>query len=691
MIHSWLPRLVLGSILLLPALPLSGQATDTVPNRPPDTTVFRVEGIRVQASRPVTTVGGASAVEATIDSLFVPPAATAEEVLRALPMLYLRTNSRGEAEVTVRGSESRQVAVLVDGVPVTLGWDARTDVSVLPVGAVTDVTVVRGLSTLLHGPNVLGGVVEMSVGRGEIYPERGSLRASLGGDDVGGFSGSATLERPFRAGRTQGVFRVGGSYRDSPGFPLPGGIAEPVTTGDDLRLNTDVSNAAGFAALRLRSDDGQWGSASFSTFSAERGIAAELGADDPRLWRYPEIRRSIIALSGGTGDRETPFGRGDLEASVGIDVGTTAIDAFDTRAYETVTGTEVGDARTLTLRLLADHTLGSRADLRSSFTFSDIRHDLSENGVVTGYGQQLMSLAGETIVRLLDGGDGAFRSVRLSVGGAWDRGRTPETGGRPSLGTIDDWGARVGLSALLADGQTLVHTGLSRRGRFPSLRESYAEALNRFLPNPDLRPERLTSLEAGVTSRIGSGELQVVGFRNRLDGAIRRITFPNPQGGPSLRQRVNADRLDATGLEVLFSQTLGAVGVGGELTLQRVELADPGGISSQPENMPEQMGSVWVDVPLPAELGIRTTVEYTGSQFCQDPNSGADVELSGATWVNASLGRTWTLSSGRSRRGGFGGRLETRISGVNLGDQLLYEQCGLPRTGRLLQFQLRVF
>ena len=160
--------------LLVPT-PSRAQVRDTIP--PPDTAVFRVEGIRVQASRPVTTVGGASAVEITLDSLGIPAAATTEQVLRELPMLHIRTNSRGEAEVTVRGSESRQVAVLYDGVPLTLSWDARTDVSVLPVGAADDVTFVRGLATLLHGPNVLGGVVEMNVGRGERYPDRPSLTA----------------------------------------------------------------------------------------------------------------------------------------------------------------------------------------------------------------------------------------------------------------------------------------------------------------------------------------------------------------------------------------------------------------------------------------------------------------------------------------------------------------------------------
>ncbi|HSG47002.1 MAG TPA: TonB-dependent receptor, partial [Longimicrobiales bacterium] len=624
------------------------------------------------------------AVEVTIDSLVLPAAATTEEVLRQLPMLHLRTNSRGEAEVTVRGSESRQVAVLVDGVPLTLGWDARTDVSVLPVGAVSDVTVVRGLSTLLHGPNVLGGVVEMSVGRGERYPADASLTASAGFDNVGGYGTSVTGETPFGTGGGQGMIRAGASYRDSRGFPLPDGVTEPVPADDDLRLNTDANTVNGFVAMRHRWDGGTWGSMSAASFRAERGIGAELGSDDPRLWRYPDIRRSILALSGGTGQRTTPWGEGDLEASLGVDVGTTEINSYATRAYDEIDGTEVGDHRTVTLRLLGDHTLGSRADLRASYTLSDIHHELSEDrGAPAEYQQRLMSLAGETILRLHEGYDSAIRALRLTVGGAWDRGTTPKTGGLPSLGTLDDWGARVGLSALLSDGGTLLHLGASRRGRFPALRETYAESLNLFIPNPDLEPEHLVSLEGGVTTRLGEGELQVVGFRNELSGAIRRITFPD-----GMRQRVNSDELTSTGLEILVSQTFGPLGVGADLTLQQVKLTDPGSAAStEPENMPEQAGSAWVRFPLVAGVSAMAEAEYTGSQFCQDPDTGADVKLDGGTWLNGSVSRVWDLSSSRN----LGSRLETQVSATNLGDTALYDQCGLPRAGRMLQFQVRVF
>jgi iron complex outermembrane receptor protein len=642
-----------------------------------DTTVFRIEGIRIQSQRPVTTIGGASALEIDVRGLDLPAAATAAEVLSEISGVHVRTNSRGQAEISVRGSESRQVAVLLDGVPLTLGYDARTDVSVLPANALREVSFVRGLSTLLHGPNVLGGVVEMNVARAS-FPDTRALEFSASVDHVGGYATAATTTVPFTTDGGSGVVRGGIGFRDSPGAPLAGGVTEPVATGDDLRLNTDFSNLDGFAAFRYVAEGGAWAGLSATSHRADRGIAAELGAAGPRLWRYPDIRRTVVAASAGTGDRDTPLGRGDLETSVGYDVGNTDIRSYTDRTYSVLDGTEDGDDRTLTMRLLADHTLGGRGDFRSSFTYADIRHDETVDGDFREFQQKLISAAAETVWRLIDAPGAGLSSLRLSFGGAWDRGTTPLTGGLEPLPTIDDWGARMGLSALVNDGGTMLHAGVSRRGRFPALRETYSEALNQFVPNPDLRPEHLLAFEAGVTTRVGTGEVQAVGFHHGLTDAIRRISLP---GG--MRQRVNSEELESVGLEFMLSQSFGTVDVGGELTLQSVELTDPNTqLNTEPENVPERAGSGWVRVPLFAGVASTLEAEYTGVQYCIDPDSGADVRLDGGTWLNAVLSKIWSTG---------GRRLETSVSGYNLGDTALYDACGLPRAGRLFRFQVRVF
>ena len=670
--------MLVAGALLAPA-PMAAQQ-DTLRA---DTTIYRLEGLSISAIRPFTTIGGASARVVSVEALDLPPAPTAEEIFRQIEGIHVRTNSRGQAEVSVRGSESRQVAVLVDGVPLTLGWDGRTDISVLPAGAVREVSFVRGLSSLLHGPNVLGGVVEMNVARGNAFPVDPSLEVSAGLDHVGGYSTAAHGALPLEIGSGRGMIRAGAGFRKRPGEPLANGVSEPTRPNGDLRLNTDFDNLDGFLAFRYASEEGAWSGLSAATHEAERGVAAELGADQPRLWRYPRIARTIVAVSGGTGDRATPLGRGDLEASVGLDVGKTRIRSFTDRTYGVLAGAEDGDDRTVTLRLLGDHTLGSGADLRASLTYADIEHDATLDSVRSKYEQHLFSAGAETIWRLFDSPESIVQGLRVSFGGVYDRGTTPRTGGFEPLGTIHDWGARIGLSAPLSGGDALVHFGVSRRGRFPALRETYSEALDRFVPNPDLRPEHLIAGEAGVTARVGTGELQLVGFHQELRGVIRRIGFPD-----GTRMRVNSEELRSTGVELMVSQTFGPLEVGGDLTLQSVELNDPAtSFTARPENVPERSGRAFARFPLPAGIFASTEAAYTGTQFCLHPDTGADVELDGGTWLSGALSRIWLIPA----RTGIARRLETRVSLDNLTDTALYDQCGLPRHGTLLRFQVRVF
>src|SRR5687768_10223507 len=95
----------------------------------PDAPVFRVGAIVVQALRPVATGGGSSALEVRLDSMRLHAAPTLEQVMRALPFVHVRTNARGEGYFSTRGSgfDAREVAVLVDGIPLSLGFDQRAD------------------------------------------------------------------------------------------------------------------------------------------------------------------------------------------------------------------------------------------------------------------------------------------------------------------------------------------------------------------------------------------------------------------------------------------------------------------------------------------------------------------------------------------------------------------------------------
>jgi iron complex outermembrane recepter protein len=639
--------------------------------------VLRLPALRIRGPQPLATVGGTSAVEVDLRDVPLGAAPTLEDVLREVPMLHVRTNSRGETELLARGSESRQVAVLLDGVPLTLGWDARADVSVIGASAVELIRFTRGLSSLLHGPNVLGGVIEATVA-GEHRPQR-AAQLAIGYEHTGGTGASASFTLPFPLAGGEVLLRAGASGRDTPGTPLARGITEPLPAPAGLRLNTDVRSMDAFAALRYRSGAGAWMSTSTSMTHSSRGIAAELDVASPRFWRYPHVSRAVAVVSGGTGSRRTPLGVGEFEASLGYDAGRTEIVAYSDRRYVERRGFELGSDRTLTARLLGEHALGERGKVRTALTFAGIRHYEELAAASNTYEQQLGSLGVETLW-LLARELGPFAGVRLSVGGAYDAARVSVSGDKPEVPDSDAWGGRAGLSAL-APGDVQLHAGISRRGRFPALREAFSGALDRFAPNPGLRPEVLTAAELGATRQWRNAQLQAVAFQHRLDDAIVRITTPD------LRfMRVNENRLRSRGLELLGSAVVGPVTVGGDVALQSAVLVSPLRPRGRPENQPAFFGSSFVQGALHPSLTGRIRLNHTGRQFCLAP-TGEEVALAGGTRIDADVSRHWRLR----RSAGMLSRAEVRLAVDNVAGTAVYDQCGLPQGGRLAHVRLRLF
>jgi iron complex outermembrane receptor protein len=382
---------------------------------------------------------------------------------------------------------------------------------------------------------------------------------------------------------------------------------------------------------------------------------------------------------------ETPLGEGDLEGSLGIDLGSTEIDEYASPEYQEVTGGESSDDLTITLRLLGDHSLGPRGELRGAFTYADVNHDEVLDGTEkNSYRQRLWSLGGEVEFGF-DGIAGAMgpRGTRITAGLALDGADTPKTAGKPALGRLWDWGARVGATTLVAGDQVLLHGALSRRTRFPALRELYSGALGRFLPNPDLGPEILTGGELGFTVNGLGMELQAVGFHQRLTDGIVRSSVDTPEGQKF--KRIIQDVVRSTGLELLASGHLGPLGVSGDLTIQKIRGLTEGGNEIDLEYEPEVAGKFSARIPLFLELEGLATARYTGSQYCENPELGGLQPLDPNQQLDLGIGRSFG-GGGRPFRGA-----EATIRLDNATDAAVFDQCGLPQPGRTLQVQVRVW
>ena len=683
-------RLVLPALVLSAPAMISAQATqDSM--RVDSTRVARqydIKGLTISVPRPALTTGGSSAVEMRLDSLRSVPAPTMEDVVRAMPLLVIRQNSRGESHPSIRGSEERQIGIFLDGVPLTVGWDHRTDLSIIPLTAAQGIRLIRGLSSVLYGPNTLGGVIEVDVARvpGRIESVN-PIDVGISVNESGGTNIAVGAAHLIDRDEAQWLFRAGAGFSDRPGYTVPNGASDGadirpqfLRNADGLRLNSDTRRMDAYFAARVRGEDGGWASLATTAYDVERGVPPEAHQDEPRLWRYPEQTRLLTALSFGTGSRYTGSGRGDVEVSLGMDLGSTRIDQYDTGAFQSVVEREDSDDRNLSFRLEGEHTLGDQGDFRASATYADVNHDeVLTPGGSSEFRQRLWSLGAETEWKL-----GPTDGTRLSLGAVLDGADTPESGDKPPLARLNDFGARIGISSLVSRG-LLVHGGASRRARFPSLRELYSGALGRFIPNPSLEAEIMLGAEGGFTVHTGDLEIQVVGFHQRLADGIIRTTVTD-DSGTRLFKRVNQDQIQSTGIEMLAIGTLGVATISTDLTLQHVRGVEPDGTRIELEYEPSVTGEFSLESPLGGGYRAASDFRFVSDQRCANPEIGGLQSFGASGSADFSLRKIFQFGG----RGALS-RVDASASVRNATNSTSYDQCGLPQPGRTLQVQFRVW
>lgn len=626
-----------------------------------------LEAVTVTAPRRASVAGGVSVLAARLDSLHTEPAPTLEMALRRLPFVQVRTNSRGEAELSVRGSESRSPAIFLDGVPLTAGWDGRTDPGLIPLSGAATLRISRSMTSVLAGANAVGGTVDVSLASSPV--ERASIGMASSVDQLGSAVVAGSIQSPFVLGNADASLRAGVSFRDRPALARPRDVEDPFAPSGE-RTNSDLRSLDAFGAGQLSGGSGEYVRLGVALNRAERGVQPELHVSTPRLWRYPSADRAMATLGTGTGARPSPFGRGtvSVDASVGVHAGTTEINSYADASYGAPTGRETGDERAVTSRIVASHTLPGNARVRVGGSFSGIRYLERINADPrVRYAQRLWNLGAEADLPVTG-------NVTLSSGVGLDGARNPETGGRPPLGAREAWTGRLGITA--DAGSVRWHAAASHRSRFPSLRELYSGALGRFEPNPALRPEHLTTVEAGATGRTGALELQGVLFHQVNADGVVRITRPDRKFF-----RINRDEIRSVGVELAGSWSSGGVSVFADALLQRVRVHDAtiGGSPRRAEHVPGVRATIGAVLPVVAHLSANAWLTHTGAQYCTHPESGSAVRLAAGTRVDVGVDRVWGIARGWFRE------IQASVNLANVVDAAVYDQCGLPQPGRTLR------
>ncbi|MCK0070617.1 TonB-dependent receptor plug domain-containing protein [Kordiimonas laminariae] len=596
------------------------------------------------------------------------------DVFRGVLGVGIRTNSRGEAVLRLRGSEERQSQVFIDGAPISVPWDGRADLSLFPASLIRSARVIKSAAPIEYGANAVLGVVDIStlVDSDEF---RLNARTEYGTHDT------FTLEGDVYIPIGNWALQFGANHFERDAISVADADVIPFDPLEgEGRTNTDLESTSLFAAVSL---DEEWGTVRASVFdiNSEKGIAAAAHIDpavgNPRFWRYPNWHMTQMNLAADINLNDTTSlrvntWRQDFEQT---------ILSFTDANYNELEDRQDDEDNTWGGRVVLSHeqpliTTRLVASLQQS-THEQTEDDVlgGVNGELERFRQRLFSVGGEVDVPLSE-------NVKTSFALAYDRAATPLTGGRPDQPAIGKWAASGALEWQASPDLTITAT-VGQRLRFPTMRELYGTALGRFLLNPDLRPE--TALLADITVDWAPADLPitltVTPWVSRIDDTLsrRNVTVD----GSVLRQRFNLEGSRGIGLEAAFTWAVSdGLSFEANMLLQDLEAnRDEEGNRPVLFQRPNSQILLAANYRFEGGANIRAEMNHTGRAFDEDEDDSV-VALNRSNEFNVQFYVPLKETSFGSLQ--FYGALN------NITDTVVLPQLGLPAPGRTIKFGIRL-
>ena len=544
------------------------------------------------------------------------------QALDQVPGIDVQTGNKGQASLKLRGFDQQDVKVLIDGVPAHEAYFGSLDLDQIPVDAIARIEVTKGASSVLYGPNTMGGIINIITKKGGKEPVT-SFAASFGRDNTRNLSANH--------GATVGKLNywLTGSYRDTDGFRLSDdydkhndrtGLGTEFNEDGGLRDLSDFTKKTLNAKVGYEYDADSKLYLSFDYHDNKKGCPTQ----SYRYWAFTEWNQWHLNLAGqhDLTDMLTMKARlfyvkhDDTLKDVSWDADhTTAKKWFEESSYDDYSiGGELqsyidfGQWSFLKIGVNYLKDNHKQQDLLDAQSLAVIKF-----GVPTGlapeeeYESETYSFAVEDEIK-------AVNKFTFIAGFSYDVYEPEKANGQPVPDKIDTFNPQVGVVYDTTDTLSL-HASVGKKTRFPQLIELYSSAAG---GNPDLDPQQTIAYELGASKKISDFlEASMSIFLNDIEDRILRVKNSNGD-----KEYVNMGESTIHGAEfAMTGYTPFGLDVGLNYTyLDSVEKEDNDSEQRDAENTPAH--KVNLDVGYTFAFGLSTYLQasYTADQIEYDDN-----------------------------------------------------------------------
>jgi len=83
------------------------------------------------------------------------------EAIRYAPGVVVSSGDKSVYTLKLRGMDAKRIALLIDGIPVYEPYYSTFDLKTISTGGIDSLQITKGPSSVLYGPNTLGGIVNV--------------------------------------------------------------------------------------------------------------------------------------------------------------------------------------------------------------------------------------------------------------------------------------------------------------------------------------------------------------------------------------------------------------------------------------------------------------------------------------------------------------------------------------------------
>jgi len=214
------------------------------------------------------------------------------DALESLPGVTVSVGAKNERNINVRGFNERYVPTFLDGIPIYIPYDGYVDTGNLPTSSLSKITLTKGISSALYGPNTMGGVINIVT----MKPQK-----SIGGEIEAGYAEEKAYHTNINLGSRldKFYFMLSGGYLDSDGFRLSDDFDANAIEDGGLRDNSDIEQKSGSIKIGFTPTENQEYAIGVNVVSMEKGFPPSTSLTDrTRYWRFTDWDKETYYLIG---------------------------------------------------------------------------------------------------------------------------------------------------------------------------------------------------------------------------------------------------------------------------------------------------------------------------------------------------------------------------------------------------------